>query len=102
MKEVASPEDMNVDIVKMAATLGTSVSIGTSDLRYVVVPNAPLTVAEPGQAALPELISEGRVHGGSLMAILSGGSSVASSSNQVVAGESADLRNSNIMPQSWM
>ncbi|EEF51275.1 transcription factor, putative [Ricinus communis] len=99
MKEVMIAEDMNVD--NLGSSMGASSSKST-DLKHFGVPNAHIPAGEAGMSSMPVFVPEGRVHGGSLMAMLAGDSSVGSSSNLVVAGNPSDPRKTYMVPQSWM
>lgn len=81
MKEVIT-EDMNVDVVKMGSSVVTSA--GRTDL------NIPA----------PVFLPEGRVHGGSLMAMLTGSSGIGSSSSKGVVSASSEPTKTYMMP--WM
>jgi len=101
-KEVVTVEDMTVDIVKMGTSARDSLGRTTSDLKHFGVSNAHLSASEAGLSSMPVFVSEGRVHGGSLMAMLAGGSGVGSCSNQIVAGDPPEPRKSYITTQNWM
>ncbi|KAM4123268.1 hypothetical protein ACB094_01G146800 [Castanea mollissima] len=83
MKEVIT-EDMNVDVVKMGSSIVTLA--GRTDLN------------KPAPVFLPE----GRVHGGSLMAMLTGSSGIGSSSSKGVVGASSEPTKTYMMPHGWM
>ncbi|KAJ4832354.1 hypothetical protein Tsubulata_002152 [Turnera subulata] len=100
MKDIAPAEDMSVDIVKMATIMGTSAGRTNPNMNHFGVSNAHLSGAGP--SSLPVLVPEGRVHGGSLMAMLTVGSGVGSSSNHGGVGDPSDQRKSYITPQSWI
>lgn len=96
MKEVAT-DDMNMEIV-----MGGPASC--SDFK-IVPPNAPnphISVGGGGVSPMSAFVPEGRVHGGSLMAMLAGSSSLVSNSSKVVAGNPMEPEKSCIMAQSWM
>lgn len=101
MEEVVTADDMNVDIMKMGSGLGTSAG-KSSDSKHGVA-NAGNSVGGGGHPSVPVFVPEGRVHGGSLMAMLAGSSGVSSNSSKfVVAGDALMTGKSSIMPQSWM
>lgn len=102
MKKAVIAEDMSVDIVKMGTNIGASASIATSDMKTLGVPNVQIPVGEPGLPTISVFIPEGRVHGGSLMAMLASGSGIGSSSSQIINGDSSESRKSYMMPQSWV
>ncbi|KAJ7010558.1 hypothetical protein NC653_001113 [Populus alba x Populus x berolinensis] len=101
-KEVVTVEDMTVDIVKMGTRARDSSGRTASDLKHFGVSNAHLSASEAGLSSRPVFVSEGRVHGGSLMAMLAGGSGVGSCSNQIVAGDPPEPRKSYITTQNWI
>uniref|UniRef100_A0A2P2LHK6 WRKY19-like zinc finger domain-containing protein n=1 Tax=Rhizophora mucronata TaxID=61149 RepID=A0A2P2LHK6_RHIMU len=101
MKEVTA-QDMNVDVVKMGTIMEASAGRTASDLKKFGVPNANISVVEAGMSSMSVFVPEGRVHGGSLMALLAVGSGVGSSSKHVASGESSEPEKFSIMPQSWM
>lgn len=100
--KVATAEDMTVDIVKMGTSAGDSMGRTTSGLKHFGVTNAHLSAREAGLSSKPAFVSEGRVHGGSLMAMLAGGSGVGTCSDQIVAGDPSEPRKSYLMTQNWM
>ncbi|XP_050227273.1 uncharacterized protein LOC126676942 [Mercurialis annua] len=97
MKELVIAEDMNDDVVNVGTQIEAS-SYKTTDMEHFGGPNAHLSSGEAGFRSVPVFVPEGRVHGGSLMAMLS----IGSSSNRVVAGNPSDPRISYMMPRSWM
>lgn len=101
-KEVIT-EEMTVDIMKMGSSVGTSAGKTCSDLKkYEVLKH--ITAGEGGLSSMSVLVPEGRVHGGSLMAMLTGSSDIGcSSSNKGRDGDpSSEPWNSYMLPQSWM
>ncbi|KAK4844097.1 hypothetical protein QYF36_016430 [Acer negundo] len=92
MKEVAT-DDMNMEIV-----MGSSAGRAYSDFKKAPpnVPNPQISVGGGGISPMPAFVPEGRVHGGSLMAMLAGSSSLVSNSSPLVPEKSR------MMPQSWM
>lgn len=101
MKEVVTADDMNVDIMKMGSGLGSSAG-KSSDSKHGAS-NVSDSVGGGGFPSVPVFVPEGRVHGGSLMAMLAGSSGVSSNSSKVVvACDPLVTGKSSIMPQSWM
>lgn len=99
----AITEEMNVDIMKMGNSLGTSAGKTCSDLKqYEVLKH--ITAGEGALSPMSVLVPEGRVHGGSLMAMLTGSSNIGcSSSNKERDGDpSSEPWKSYMLPQSWM
>lgn len=93
MKEVVTAEDMSVDIKKM----GTEAPAGRTwaSWEQYAAPNANVAVAEGG-------VPEGRVHGGSLLAMLASSSGIGSSNSKGVASEPSEPSSSFMMPRSWI
>ncbi|BFG31845.1 hypothetical protein CerSpe_181190 [Prunus speciosa] len=87
MKEVATADDMNVDVMNIGSSIRTSATGTCSDLK------------QAGQSSAPVLVPEGRVHGGSLMAMLAGGSDSKANSR---GSNSSGPKKSYMMPQNWM
>ncbi|KAJ4711978.1 putative Transcription factor [Melia azedarach] len=102
MKEVVTADEMNVDMMKMGSGLGTSAGRTYYTDSIIGVPNAGTTVGQGNVLSMSVYVPEGRVHGGSLMAMLAGGSGVSSSGSKVVAGDTLELGKSSLMPQGWM
>ena len=89
MKDVVIAEEMNVDVVKMGSVVGTSAGRTCS-------------VGEGNLSPAPVYLPEGRVHGGSLMAMLTASSGVGSSSSKGVVGGSSEPMKTYMMPHGWM
>ncbi|KAF5730042.1 hypothetical protein HS088_TW20G00412 [Tripterygium wilfordii] len=87
IKEVIDVEDMNVDVVKMDNAVGNSAVGSYSDLKQQGLPNDHIIDGKGGLSAMPVFIPEGRVHGGSLLAMLTGSSGLGSSSTNGLTGE---------------
>ncbi|PNT45393.1 hypothetical protein POPTR_003G134200v4 [Populus trichocarpa] len=102
MKEVVTAEDMTIDIVKMGTSAAASTGRTTTDLKHFGDSSTPISVREAGLSSIPVFVSEGRVRGGSLMAMIAGGFGVGSSSNQVVAGDPSEPKKSYVIHQNWM
>lgn len=88
MKEVVIADDMNVDVMNTVSGIRTSATGTYSDLKH------------GGQSSVPTLVPEGRVHGGSLMALLAGGSSDANTNS--MGSNSSGPKKSYMMHQNWM
>ncbi|KAM2938430.1 hypothetical protein FF1_038220 [Malus domestica] len=88
MKEVVIADDMNVDVMNIVSGIRTSATGTYSDLKH------------GGQSSVPTLVPEGRVHGGSLMALLAGGSSDANTNS--MGSNSSGPKKSYMMHQNWM
>ncbi|RVX04218.1 putative WRKY transcription factor 19 [Vitis vinifera] len=73
MKDVVTTEDMNVDIMKMMGSSIVNPAGWTGlELKQVGLPQPHLPAREIRPSPVPVLAPEGRVHGGSLMAMLAG------------------------------
>lgn len=99
-KEVVT-EDMNVDVLKMGNTVGTLAGRSYSDLKQCGVPSAQNSVRDGNLSAVPVYLPEGRVHGGSLMALLTSSSVDSSSGKGVVVAPSEPMK-SYMMPHGCM
>ncbi|KAL4283476.1 hypothetical protein GQ457_16G026110 [Hibiscus cannabinus] len=75
MKEIATTEDTNADTMKTWNGIDPSAGGTCSSLNQHGVPHASSSV---GKGGFSVFAPEGRVHGGSLMAMLAGGSGLAS------------------------
>ncbi|GAB4834495.1 hypothetical protein Ancab_032752 [Ancistrocladus abbreviatus] len=93
MKDVLAP-DANVDSIKIGCSTATIGGWTGFDTKHSHLPS---TVEGPGLGPVPE----GRVHGGSLMAMLKGPSLVSSSSRNLIGGSSEPV-NSSVIPQRWI
>ncbi|XWS50029.1 hypothetical protein CRYUN_Cryun12cG0053400 [Craigia yunnanensis] len=99
MKEIVTAEDMNVDIMKMGSGVEASAGRTCSRLNQYGVSNACNSVGEGGFSVFAP---EGRVHGGSLIAMLAGGSRLGSGNSEGLAGDPSEPTKSFTVPQSWM
>jgi len=88
-KEVIITEDMNVDVLKIGSGTGRTYS----DLK--------LSGREGNIPPVPVYAPEGRVHGGSLMALLTAGSDLGSSRGKGVVVASSEPMKS-YMTHGWM
>lgn len=98
IKEVAT-DDMNMETVT-----GGSTNFADFKMPPPIVPDPTASVGAVAIAAAPAFVSEGRVHGGSLMAMLAGGSSLMSNNSTAVVGDPMESEKSCTMPmpQGWM
>ncbi|XAR70231.1 hypothetical protein NMG60_11027019 [Bertholletia excelsa] len=97
MKEVVNVEDMNVSITKVETSGLTMSGSSGFDWNQLGFPQARVSIGEGGLSSAPVLIPEGRVHGGSLMAMLTG-----SSGSKIVFGDPLEPGKSYMMPRNWM
>ncbi|MBA0707536.1 hypothetical protein Golax_019573 [Gossypium laxum] len=93
MKEIVTPEVMNVDI------MGSGTEATCSGLNQHRVPNPCNSSVEGG---FSPFVPEGRVHGGSLMAMLAGGSGLGSGNCEGLAANPSEPNKSHMAPQKWM
>ncbi|KAJ7952230.1 putative Transcription factor [Quillaja saponaria] len=93
LKQVLLAEDQNLDMTKMG------ISTGISDVKRHGVANTHVSAGDGGQLPASVAVPEGRVHGGSLMAMLVGSSGISSSSRRGLVSEPMT---SYMMPHSWM
>ncbi|XVF13040.1 hypothetical protein REPUB_Repub08aG0173500 [Reevesia pubescens] len=99
MKEIVTAEDMNVGIIKMGSGIEALAGTNCSGLNQYGLPNARNSVGEGGFSVF---VPEGRVHGGSLMAMLVGGSGLGLGNSEGLAGDPSEPSKSFMAPQSWM
>jgi hypothetical protein len=105
LKQVLFNKEMEVAMMKIGSSLGTATATGTcSDLNQLEVSTARTSAEEGGHFPMSVAVPEGRVHGGSLMAMLSAGSSSGTSSGKGLASgdPSIPIKGYNTMPQSWI
>ncbi|XP_010261439.1 PREDICTED: uncharacterized protein LOC104600276 [Nelumbo nucifera] len=110
MKQVVTSDDMNVDLRKLDSSEGNLTGWNAIYSKGYGHPAISLQLpsqvshpilkvsAPPGPVSLPE----GRVHGGSLMAMLAGNTSIDPNTETQVLGGSSKAGMSCIMPHSWV
>ncbi|XP_022760850.1 uncharacterized protein LOC111307008 isoform X3 [Durio zibethinus] len=86
IKEIVTAENMNVDIMKMGSGVEASAGIIYSGLNHYGVP----ACKSVGKGGFSTFAPEGRVHGGSLMAMLAGGSGLGSGNSEGLAGDPSE------------
>ncbi|KAF8013352.1 hypothetical protein BT93_I1252 [Corymbia citriodora subsp. variegata] len=91
MEEVANAEDMNID----------AGNISNLDLNQCGPGSSKLPIAQ-GPSASSTIASEGRVHGGSLMAMLSGGMALGSDKDIRLENDEPEAGKSLVVPQRWI
>ncbi|XVE57981.1 hypothetical protein DITRI_Ditri04bG0133100 [Diplodiscus trichospermus] len=91
MKEIVTADDMIVDTMKVGNGLEDSADRTCSGLNQYGIPNAHNSVGEGG---LSVFVPEGRVHGGSLMAMLG--------KSEGLVGDPSEPTKSFMAPQSWI
>ncbi|KAF8380128.1 hypothetical protein HHK36_027609 [Tetracentron sinense] len=110
MKEVVTVEDMHLDVMKIGNGGGNlggwngfdSRGYGNPAISLQIAPHFNLPIRKAGPPPVPVSLPEGRVHGGSLMAMLVDSTGDRPSiKNQVVGGPSEPGK-SYTMPHSWM
>ncbi|KAG6633986.1 uncharacterized protein LOC122289630 [Carya illinoinensis] len=72
--------DMNVDVLNIGNNMGALAGRTYSDSKQFGVPIAQISVGEGNLSSVPVYLPEGRVHGGSLIALLTSSSGLGSSS----------------------
>lgn len=110
MKEVVTVEDMHVDVMKIGSSEGNFAGWNGVDLKGYEHPAISLELQPqvhfpPGKAGPPlgpVMLPEGRVHGGSLMALLASSSGLGPSDENQVVGGSSEKGKFNMMPHTWM
>ncbi|KAH7839167.1 hypothetical protein Vadar_000670 [Vaccinium darrowii] len=96
MKElVISVEDMNVDVMQMGRTSFHLEQFRLSQNRLPVG-------GDGGLSGTPVLVPEGRVHGGSLLAMLRGSSDLGSHGNKSFMVGPSDPAKSYVAPRNWL
>jgi hypothetical protein len=105
LKQVLFDKEMEVAMMKIGNSLGTAAATRTcSDLNQLEVASARTSTEEGGHFPMSAAVPEGRVHGGSLMAMLTAGSSSGTSRGKGLASSdpSIPIKGYNTMPQSWI
>nr|XP_004503653.1 loricrin [Cicer arietinum]XP_004503655.1 loricrin [Cicer arietinum] len=93
---------VEVTMMKIGSSIGNTAAPRTcSDLKQHEVASACASVEEGGRFPMSVAVPEGRVHGGSLMALLTSGGT--SSVKGLTGGDlSKPIKGYNILPQSWI
>ncbi|XP_061337813.1 uncharacterized protein LOC133284764 [Gastrolobium bilobum] len=102
LKQVPVDKDMDMDMMKMSSSLSTAAPRACSDLKQYEVASAHVSAEEDDHFPISVAVPEGRVHGGSLMAMLTGSSSRGSSSGRGLVSDPSEPIKGYIMPQSWI
>lgn len=105
LKQVLVDNDMDMAMMKIGSSLGPAAAPRTrSDLKQDEVASARVSAEEGGHLPMPPVaVPEGRVHGGSLMAMLTESSGRGSSSGKgLVSGGPSEPVKGYFMPQSWI
>ncbi|XP_045819962.1 hornerin [Trifolium pratense] len=105
LKQVLFNKEMEVAMIKIGSSLGTAAAPRTcSDLNQLEVASTRTSAEEGGHYPMSVAVPEGRVHGGSLMAMLSAGSSSGTSRGKglAISDPSIPIKGYNTMPQSWI
>lgn len=89
--------NMNMDMMKIMGSLGSA-----ADVKQYGVANAHVSAAEGGHLPMSVAVPEGRVHGGSLLAMLAGSSGPGSSSRSGLVSDSSESMKSHALPQRWI
>ncbi|KAK3434284.1 hypothetical protein EUGRSUZ_D01792 [Eucalyptus grandis] len=91
MEEVVNTEDMNIDVGNICNLDLNQFEPGSSKLPIAQSPSDSSTVA-----------SEGRVHGGSLMAMLNGGIALGSDKDKSLESDEPETGKSLVVPRRWI
>lgn len=91
MEEVVNTEDMNIDVG----------NICNLDLNQFEPGSSKLPIAQ-GSSESSTIASEGRVHGGSLMAMLNGGIALGSDKDKSLESDEPETGKSLAVPQRWI
>ncbi|KAI7989173.1 putative WRKY transcription factor 19 [Camellia lanceoleosa] len=103
MKEVVvNAEDMHVDISKMDSGGVTFPGPAHFNWKQLGHEQTRRPVVVGSLSATPVLVPEGRVHGGSLMAMLTGSSGLGFNGSKSVGSGPSEPEKSNMMPHNWM
>ena len=100
LKQVLIDKNMDVNMMKIGSSLGAAATC--SDFEQLEAATAHVSVKEGGHLPMSVVVPEGRVHGGSLMAMLTGSSSRGSSSGRGLVGDPSEPIKGYAMPQSWI
>uniref|UniRef100_A0A5B7AZZ4 WRKY19-like zinc finger domain-containing protein n=1 Tax=Davidia involucrata TaxID=16924 RepID=A0A5B7AZZ4_DAVIN len=100
--EVVTADNMNVDITKMESSGVTSAGCTGFDWKQLGLQQAHLPVGGGEPSSVSVLVPEGRVHGGSLIAMLTGTSSLMFSSGESVITAPSEPGKLRRMPHNWM
>nr|KYP58663.1 putative WRKY transcription factor 19 [Cajanus cajan] len=101
LKQVLVDKNMDIDMMKMGSSLGNAATC--SDFKqYEAAATGHVSSREGGHLPMSVAVPEGRVHGGSLMAMLTGGSSRGSCSGRDLVSEPCESIKGYPVPQSWI
>lgn len=100
-KETVTTESTSIDVTKVTGSEVTSSGTAYSGFQQYGLGNADYPVADGGLSSISVSVPEGRVHGGSLMALLASGSTLGPANTE---GSVIDLSKPGkpMMPRSWM
>lgn len=103
LRQVLLDKDMEGAMMKIGSSLGT-VPRTSSHMNQLENANARASAEEGGHYPMSVAVPEGRVHGGSLMAMLTANSGSGTSSGKGLASMDASMPNKgyNIMHQNWI
>ncbi|CAK8579263.1 unnamed protein product [Lathyrus sativus] len=102
LRQVLLDKDMEGAMMKIGSSFGTTPR--TSHMNQHENANTGASAEEGGHYPMSVSVPEGRVHGGSLMAMLTASSGSGTSNGKGLAGmdPSMPIKGYNIMPQSWI
>ncbi|TKY70990.1 WRKY transcription factor 19 [Spatholobus suberectus] len=99
LKQIVINHDIDVDMMKMGSPR-TDGAITCSDVELNEVESTCLPAREDGHTPMSVAVPEGRVHGGSLMAMLMGSSGLGTSSGRGLLSDPSETIKASIAPQS--
>ncbi|XP_061341144.1 uncharacterized protein LOC133287533 [Gastrolobium bilobum] len=102
LKQIHIHKDMDVDMMKMDNSPGPACKITCSDFKLSEVASTHVPAGEDDHAPVSVAVPEGRVHGGSLMAMLKGSSGLGSSSGRGLVSDPSEPIKACIVPHSWI
>lgn len=94
VKQVLVDKNMDIDMMKIGPPC--------SNFKQYEAATVHVSAKEGGHMPMSVAVPEGRVHGGSLMAMLTGSSSCGSSSGRGLVSEPSEPIKVYSMPQSWI
>ena len=103
LKQVLLGKDMDMGMMRMGSTSLSTAALRTgSDFKQYELASTHVSAEEGSHLPMSVAVPEGRVHGGSLMAMLAGSSDRGSSSGKGLASDASEPIKGYIMPRSWI
>jgi len=100
LKQLLVDKNMDIDMMKIGNSLGPGATC--SDFKHCEAVTAHVSAKECGHLPMSVAVPEGRVHGGSLMAMLTGSSSRGTSSGRSLVSDPSEPVKGYPVPQNWM